>query len=144
MELCCGRGRRRGWGRWVTGRGAFGASLSKGICILFPSTSAWAGTHRRDTSVKARRSETARRVMATCLRLALHFLSLFALSIVYLLSMKTKTGGREARAARERSSHKCSHRNWRAASSATLLVATPRQTDEEAPGTKLSNPHLTS
>jgi len=36
MELCCGRGRRRGWGRWVTGRGAFGASLSKGICIFIP------------------------------------------------------------------------------------------------------------
>ena len=36
MELCCGRGRRRGWGRWVTGRGAFGASLSKSICIFTP------------------------------------------------------------------------------------------------------------
>jgi len=36
MELCCGRGRRRGWGRWVAGRGAFGASLSKGICIFIP------------------------------------------------------------------------------------------------------------
>ena len=29
---------------------------------------------------------------------------------------------------------RCSHRNWRAASSATLLVASPRQTDEKVAG----------
>ena len=50
-----------------------------------PMTSAWAGTQRRDTVVRVRREDTARRVLATCFLLALHFLTLSALSIVYLL-----------------------------------------------------------
>ena len=91
-----------------------------------PPTPAWAGTQRIETSVRVRRADTARRVSATCFLLALHLFVLFAASIAYLLSTKTQTGGREDGAQEEKSSNRETQTNWRAANSATLLVASPR------------------
>ena len=80
----------------------FAPRFARESASSLPVTAAWAGTQRRDVAVRVRRDETARRVSATCFLLALHFLTLSALSIVYLLSLNTKTGGREDGARTER------------------------------------------